>query len=211
MAVNWKRLAEQHQMYTESDFQKVAMRLITEQILYQSNPMQRTAYDLVAKFENEFAEVLELIGCRLDVNPQARYVATVPLLPETSKVPLMHTLLALVLRKLYDHHIHRGTLQAGVAGVGLPELETAFSESTGRELPMKPHSELLNIMDAMKRWGIARAVKSEGAEESTWVIEILPGIQSLINERTIAMLKAHAETLYMPESSQSSITEGVNE
>lgn len=105
--------------------------------------------------------------------------------PDTSKIPLMHTLLALVLRKLYDHHMNRGSLNAGIAGIGLSELEIAFNESTGRELPMKPQSELIGLLDAMKRWGIARPIKTENLGDATWYVEILPGIQSLINERSI--------------------------
>lgn len=198
MPISWKRIAEQDEAHTVRDFQRAAQRLIVDQVLYQANPKQRSDYDLVAAHENAFAEALDLFGCMLDLNVQERYVAAVPTVTEVSKIPLMHTLLALVLRKLYDHHMNRGSLNAGVAGVSLPELEAAFQESTGRELPMKPQSELQGIMDAMKRWGIARLVRTENLGEATWFAEILPGIQSLINERTLAMLKSHAELLYEP-------------
>lgn len=200
MPVSWKRIAEQQETYTIGDFQRAAMRLVTDQILYQANPKQRMDYGLVAAYENEFAEALDLFGCKLDHNPQERYVAAVPTQPEISKIPLMHTLLALVLRKLYDHHMNRGSLNAGIAGVGLAELETAFKESTGRELPMKPQTELINMLDAMKRWGIARPMKADNLGEVAWYVEILPGIQSLINERSLAMLKAHAEVVYEPNA-----------
>lgn len=200
MAVNWTRISEQQGAYTVSDFQKAALRLVVDQVLYQANPKQRSDYDLIAAYEKEFSEVLDLLGCRLDHNRQERYIATVPTQPEVSKIPLMHTLLALVLRKLYDHHMNRGSLNAGIAGVGLSELEVAFNESTGRELPMKPQAELMGMLDAMKRWGIARPAKADNLGEVTWYVEVLPGIQSLINERSLAMLKAHAEVLYEPGS-----------
>lgn len=200
MSVNWERLEAQQEEYTKADFQRAAHRLITEQVLYQSNPKQRLAYDLVSRFEREFTEALDLFGCRLDHNSRERYVASVPLHSEVSHIPLMHTLLALVLRKLYDHHMNRGSLHAGIAGVGLPELETAFNESTGRELPMRPQSELMGLLDAMRRWGIARAVREDNLGEPTWYVEILPGIQSLITERSLAILKAHAEAMYEPDS-----------
>jgi hypothetical protein len=199
MPVSWKRIAEQQEAYTIGDFQRAALRLVADQVLYQANPRQRSDYDLVAAYENEFAEALDLFGCKLDHNTQERYVAAVPIQPEASKIPLMHTLLALVLRKLYDHHMNRGALNAGIAGVGITELETAFKESTGRDLPMKPQTELMNMLDAMKRWGIARPMKADNLGEVTWYVEILPGIQSLINERSLAMLKAHAEVLYEPD------------
>lgn len=199
MPISWKRIAEQDEAHTVRDFQKAAQRLIVDQVLYQANPKQRADYDLVAAHESAFAEALDLFGCMLDLNVQERYAAAVPTVTEVSKIPLMHTLLALVLRKLYDHHMNSGSLHAGIAGVSLPELEAAFQESTGRELPMKPQSELQGMMDAMKRWGIARLVRTENLGDSAWFAEILPGIQSLINERTLAMLKSHAEFLYEPE------------
>lgn len=200
MPVSWKRIAEQQETYSVGDFQRAALRLMTEQILYQANSKQRSDYDLVAAYEDEFAEALDLFGCKLDHNIQERYVAAVPTQPEASKIPLMHTLLSLVLRKLYDHHMNRGSLNAGIAGISIAELETAFKESTGRDLPMKPQTELMNMLDAMKRWGIARPMKADNLGEVTWYVEILPGIQSLINERSLAVLKAHAEVLYEPGS-----------
>ena len=199
MPINWKRIAEQDGAHSVRDFQKAAQRLIIDQVLYQANPKQRADYDLVVAYEGAFAEALDLFGCMLDLNVQERYAAVVPTITEVSKIPLMHTLLALVLRKLYDHHMNSGSLHAGIAGISLPELEAAFQESTGRELPMKPQSELIGVMDAMKRWGIGRLVRTENLGEATWFVEILPGIQSLINERTLAILKSHAELLYEPD------------
>jgi len=199
MPINWKRIADQSDGRSISDFQKAGMRLLTEQILYQANARQRSDYDLIVAYENEFADALELFGCKLDHNIQARYVASVPIQIDTSKISLMQTLLALVLRKLYDHHMNRGTLNAGIAGVSLSELETAFNECTGRQLPMKPQSELIGLLETMKRWGIAKPVKAENLEEVTWYVEILPGIQSLISERSLAMLKAHAEGMFEPK------------
>jgi hypothetical protein len=198
MPINWKRIADQNKAYTVTDFQRAAARLMADQILYQAIATQRSDYDLVSAYEKEFAEAFELFGCVLDHNTRERYIAVIPTLPDVSKIPIMHTLLALVLRKLYDHHMNRGSLNAGIAGVGLPELETAFRESTGRELPMKRQSELMDLLAAMKRWGIARAKRTEMVGENNWYVEILPGIQSLINERSLAMLKAHAESMYEP-------------
>ena len=208
MTVNWHRVAERQGTFTVQDFQRAALRLIVDQILYQANAKQRVDYDLIAAYEKEYTEVLDLLGCKLDHNARERYVAAVPTQPDVSKIPLMHTLLALVLRKLYDHHMNRGSLNAGIAGVSLSVLETAFKESTGRDLPMKPQTELMAMLDAMKRWGIARAVKADNVGEVTWYVEILPGIQSLITERSLAMLKAHAEVLYEPDGVNPEDTDG---
>lgn len=208
MSVSWHRIAERQETYTVRDFQRAALRLVIDQILYQANVKQRGDYDLIAAYEKEFTEVLDLLGCKLDHNTRERYVAAVPTQPDVSKIPLMHTLLALVLRKLYDHHMNRGSLNAGIAGISLSELETAFKESTGRDLPMKPQTELMGMLEAMKRWGIARPVKADNVVELSWYVEILPGIQSLINERSLAILKAHAEVLYEPGGSDQEEAEG---
>lgn len=206
MPISWKRIVDQQETYTVGDFQRAALRLVTEQVLYQANPRQRNDYDLVAAYEEPFAEALDLLGCKLDHNRTARYAAAVPTQPEAGRVSLSATLLALVLRKLYDQHMNRGTLNAGIAGIGIAELETAYKESTGRDLPVKPQSELIGLLDDMKRWGIARAVKGSTDGEVMWHVEILPGIQSLITDRSLAMLKAHAETMYDPAAAATTET-----
>lgn len=208
MSVNWSRIAERQETFEVKDFQRAALRLIVDQVLYQANAKQRIDYDLIAAYEKEFTEVLDLLGCKLDHNARERYVAAIPSQPDVSKIPLTHTLLALVLRKLYDHHMNRGSLNAGIAGISLYELETAFKESTNRDLPMKPQTELMTMLEAMKRWGIARPRKADNMGEVTWYVEILPGIQSLINERSLAMLKAHAEVLYEPAGDDLETIEG---
>jgi hypothetical protein len=131
MPVSWKRIVEQQQTYAETDFQSAAMRLINEQVLYQSIPRQRIAYDLISQYVNEFSEALDLFGCVLDHNEQGRYFAAIPKQADAGKIPLMHTLLALVLRQLYDYHMNKGSLNAGVAGVSISELETAFNGQEG--------------------------------------------------------------------------------
>ena len=207
MIWNWEKLVGQEDLFTKADFQKASLRLVEEQILYQSNARQKFDYDLISKFETEFIQVFDFLGCKLDHNRQSRYVAIIPMHAKVGKIPLMHTLLSLVLRKLYAHHMKMGNLNSGVAGVSLEELEMAFNESTGRELKMKPQSDLLRLLDVMKRWGIARSVKVTDANEVTWYVEILPGILSLIGEQSLAMIKAHAESNYQPNDESDSQTD----
>ncbi len=200
MIYSWEKIASQEDLYTKADFQKASLRLVEEQILYQSNAKQKFDYDLISKFETEFIQVFDFLGCKVDHNRQSNYIAIIPMHAKVGKIPLMHTLLSLVLRKLYAHHMKMGNLNSGIAGVSLKELEMAFNESTGRELKMKPQSDFLRLLDVMKRWGIARAVKVTDANETSWFVEILPGILSLINEQSLSMIKAHAEINYQPAS-----------
>ncbi|MCY7296234.1 DUF4194 domain-containing protein [Alteromonas sp. a30] len=198
MSSRWTKLAESQEIYAVQDFQKAAMRLLNEQVLYQGNSNQRKDFDLIAQYEADFTQALDMFGCRLEINRNEQYVAAIPTIPETSKITLKETLLVLVLRKLYDQHMERGTLHQGIAGVSLIELETAYKTSTNRELPMKPQSELLGLFDVMKRWGVAKAIKQLNGDETDWYIQVLPGIQSIMNENAIASLKAHAEMQYEP-------------
>lgn len=198
MPTSWKRIVENQEIYSIKDFQKAASSLIAEQILYQADSKQRAGYDIVSNYEREFVELLDLFGYTLDHNIQERYVAVISIQKVVNKISITHTLLALVLRKLYDHHMKQGVLNSGVAGISLNELEVAFKESTRRELPMKPNSILKGLLTDMKRWGIARFKKSENLEKASYYVEILPGIQSVVNEKSLAIIKAYAETKYEP-------------
>ncbi|GAA3923819.1 DUF4194 domain-containing protein [Litoribacillus peritrichatus] len=202
MNVSWKRLAELDKYCDESDFQRAALRLMNEQVLYQSNPKQRSAYDLVSRYENEYSKALDLFGCRLDHNTSFQYVACVPRYPEMTKMTLDQTLLVLVLRKIYDHHMQTGTLDKGIASVTIHELEMAYSESTQRELQIKPITRLDNLFQTMRRWGLARMVRNEDSVENPWIIQVLPAIQSLVNEQSLAILKAHAAQQFEPEGAK---------
>ena len=54
MIWNWEKLVGQEDLFTKADFQKASLRLVEEQILYQSNARQKFDYDLISKFETEF-------------------------------------------------------------------------------------------------------------------------------------------------------------
>ena len=193
MPLNWTKLAAQDERLLEDDFQRAAMRLMNEQILYESNAPQRTAYRLIVRFLDAFEEAFSLFGCRLDHNEHARYIAAVPVVEDAQRIGIKQTLMILVLAQLYDYHMSRGTLDKGIAGIDMGELATAYKASTGRDLVLKPQTEVMALLEDMKRWGVARATRTEAFGEATWGVEILPGIQSLVTERSLAKLKAHAQ------------------
>lgn len=200
MPSNWKRLVEADPATIESDYQRAASRLITEQVLYASNPRQRTDYDLVSANLREFKEALWLFGYELQHDTDYRYVVAIPRVSDGTKVTTAQTLMALTLRQLYELAIQTGTLDRGVAGVNMPELEQAHHEITGRELPMKQVGPVIELLNDMRRWGIARPIRVEEAGEATWYVEILPAVTRLLDQRAAAVLKAYGESQYEPEA-----------
>jgi hypothetical protein len=199
MPVTWDRLAERTDLYEIADYQRAASRLLHEQVLYHADNRQRRDYELVVSHEKDFSEALLLLGYQLDVNPTERYAAAIPISPQFGYIGVTEAYLALVLRKLYHQYMMAGVLDRGVAGVGLPELEAAFEDATGRKLPLTPRAELELLFATMRRWGIARLRKTDQDDPQPLLVEILPGIQSVLNQRAIAMLKSEAEGQFEPE------------
>lgn len=199
MPSNWKRLVEANPATTESDYQRAASRLITEQVLYAANTRQRTDYELVSGNINDFTAALWLFGYELQHDEDYRYVVAIPRVSDGTKVTTAQTLMALTLRQLYEHAIQTGALDRGVAGATMAELEQAHLEITGRELSMKQVGPVIDLLNDMKRWGIARPIRVDEAGESTWYVEILPAVTRLLDQRAAAVLKAYGELQYEPE------------
>ena len=193
MPLSWKPFVEKQDkpIYSEQHFQKAAMQLITEQVIYQSNRKQKSTYDLINLYRKQFDESVKLFGCELKHNEAFRYYAAVPLFSELSRVSLPDTLMALVLRKIYDRKMHKGVVHKGIAEVSINELEVDYLDSTNRELVLQPRTILDQQFKSMKRWGIARMVKGE---DDVDFVQILPGIATMINEATLSNLKTHAES-----------------
>jgi hypothetical protein len=211
MPISWERTAEKSGIYSISDFQRATSRLVYEQVLYHSDNRQRRDYELVVSNEREFVEALNLLGLKLEVNPTERYVACVPTFPQTGNINVNEALLALVLRKLYHQNMMMGGLDKGVAGISLPELEVAYEEATGRKLVLSPRSEFESMFAAMKRWGIARLRKTDKNDHQPLSVEILPGIQSVLNESAIAMLKVSAQVQFEPDRNNQSMSDSSEE
>jgi len=99
----------------------------------------------------------------------------------------MHTLVALVLRGVYDEFARAGGLtDDGEVVVGSVELEEKFRLMTGREMPFK--GELDAALRVMKRWGIARPGTDELDDGAGYSVVIRPGIIEVLGETALARL-----------------------
>lgn len=187
---HWERLASQSQTYVESDYQKAAYRLLMEQVLYASDPRSRNAYELVVKHRKDYEALLSQLGIYLVHNPHMGYVVATPSPYVAEKMRLTETRMALVLRRLYDDKMHATEIVAGEAFVDMIELERAYKDLLGRELP---NSTALNEqLMAMKRYGIARL--EETHDEQRVQVVIRPGIIDVLGETALLQLAAHANT-----------------
>lgn len=185
---NWERLAEQSQIYVAGDYENAGYRLLVEQVLYASDRRSRTAYDIIVKHLGLFRDVLGQLGVSIIHNHHMAYLVALPNQAVAEKMRLSETRLALVLRLLYDDKMHATEVIGGEAFVDLIELERAFKELLGRELPDPP--SLREQVDALKRYGIAR--REDATDEQPFMIVIRPGIVDVLGESALLQLAAHA-------------------
>lgn len=195
MSEYWESLAKKDgSINTAEEFEAAAYRLVTEQVLYYSDKNSRSAYWLAARYEREFNQALSPLGIRLQVNRQLSYVYAVPEHAKTGTASVQQTILALVLRKIYDESARIGQLNDnGEVICDLIELEEKFRLETHRELPKK--SELDAILAMFKRWGIARTSNAHdeiGGEHNTgdqpYVVVIRPAIVDVLGETALQRL-----------------------
>lgn len=178
---------------TEDDFEAAASRLITEQVLYAADRGSKVAYGLIRDFEREFKRALDPLGYVVRVNSQLRYACAIPKHTKTSPVTVDQTLLALVLRKIFDEETRNGHHdENGEVACDLVTLEVKYKQTTGgRELATG--GKLVALMQWMRRWGIARVSDDDGDRpgqdaDQPYVVIIRPGIADVLGEAALARI-----------------------
>lgn len=177
---------------TEDDFESAANRLVTEQVLYAADRGSKVAYGLIRDFEREFKRALEPLGYVVRVNSQLRYACAIPKHARTSPVTVEQTLLALVLRKIFDEETRNGHHdENGEVTCDLVTLEVKYKQTTGRELATG--GKLLALMQWMRRWGLARVSDEDGDPfrhdaDQPYVVIIRPGIADVLGEAALARI-----------------------
>jgi hypothetical protein len=190
--VSWERLSEQTQgEHVVADFEKAAYRLIVEQVLYASDRFSRVSYHLIVKHFTAYRDVLSKLGMSLIHNHHHSYVAAIPTHQVAEKMRLSETRLALVLRRLYDDRMQSAEITDGEAYISLEELERAYKEWLGRELPER--GDLRELAVALRRYGLVRVLDSEDGQP--FKIAIRPGIADVLGESALHQLAAHAPEL----------------
>lgn len=178
---------------TEDDFEAAANRLVTEQVLYAADRGSKLAYGLIRDFEREFKRSLEPLGYVVRINSQLRYACAIPKHTKSSPVSVDQTLLALVLRKIFDEETRSGHHdENGEVSCDLVTLEFKYKQTTGgRELATG--GKLVTLMQWMRRWGIAR-ISDENADQfgqdtdQPYVVIIRPGIADVLGESALARI-----------------------
>jgi hypothetical protein len=182
---------------TEDDFEAAANRLVTEQILYAADRGSKVAYGLIRDFEREFKRALDPLGYVVRVNSQLRYACAIPKHARTSPVTVDQTLLALVLRKIFDEETRSGHHdENGEVACDLITLEVKYKQTTGgRELATG--GKLVALMQWMRRWGLARVSDEDGNQfahdaDQPYVVIIRPGISEVLGEAALARIALFA-------------------
>ncbi|MDH6167123.1 hypothetical protein M2282_002272 [Variovorax boronicumulans] len=187
----WTNAAEAtRNVATEDDFEAAANRLVTEQVLYAADRGSKVAYGLIRDFEREFKRALEPLGYTVRVNSQLRYACAISQHTKSSSVSVEQTLLALVLRKIFDEETRSGHHdENGEVSCDLVTLEVKYKQATdGRELATG--GKLLTLMQWMKRWGIARTTDDESSQptrdvDQPYMVIIRPGIADILGEAAL--------------------------
>lgn len=190
----WANAAEATKnVVTEDDFEAAANRLVTEQVLYAVDRGSKVAYGLIRDFERDFKRALEPLGYVVRVNSQLRYACAIPKHAKTSPVTVDQTLLALVLRKIFDEETRSGHHdENGEVACDLVTLEVKYKQTTGgRELATG--GKLAALMQWMRRWGIARVSDENGDQfgyevDQPYVVIIRPGIAEVLGEAALARI-----------------------
>lgn len=178
--------------HSPEEFEVAAYRLVAEQVLYHADRNSRTAYWLLDRFERDFRHALAPLGIDVLVNRQLRYACALPRHAKTGSASVVQTLLALVLRGIYDEGARLGQLnEHGEISCDLVELAEKYRLAAGRDLPGK--GEFDSLMRTMQRWGIARKGEETGPEDDEcadqpYTVVIRPAIADVLGETALSRL-----------------------
>lgn len=191
----WEHVAAKASgLVTADELEAIAYRLVTEQVLYHSDRHSRVAYGHVVEYERDFRQALAPLGVTIEVNSQLRYVYAKPQHTKAGSASVAQTLMALVLRAIYDEYARIGQFtDDGEVLCDLVELDEKYRLMTNREMPGK--GEFSGLMRTMKRWGIAK--KSDESNDTSadfestgtnYVIAIRPAITDILGETALMRL-----------------------
>jgi len=207
MSQYWEGIAAKtDRQYVADEFESTASRLLAEQVLYYADRHSRMAYGMVERFEHEYKHVLSQVGVGLTVNRQLRYACAIPDSGRAGTANTAQTLLALVLRKIYDEQARTGQLNDdGEVICDAVELEEKYRLSTAGKRELPGRGELDSLVRTLKRWGIVHKVEehelpdSAASDMQPYVLAIRPAIVDLLGETAITRLAQFTQS-YEPAS-----------
>lgn len=196
MSQYWENIAvKSDRQYTAEEFESAASRLLAEQVLYYADRQSRMACVMIELFEREFKHVLSQVGVGLTVNRQLRYACAIPDNGRAGTANTAQTLLALVLRKIYDEQARAGQMNDdGEVICDAVELEEKYRLSTSGKRELPGRGELDGLVRTLKRWGIVRKLDEHELPDTAagdiqpYVLAIRPAIVDLLGETAITRL-----------------------
>lgn len=191
MSKQWEELAQRSDgRYVEEDFEMAAYRLVAEQVLYYADLQSRKAFWIIKDYKREFEKVLDSLGIDIEINTLLNYICAHPRHAKAGSATTNQTLLALVLRSIYDQAMQVGEMANDESEVAceLVELEQKYQLATGRDLPGK--MELNSLFRQLKRWGLVRIPSDSDVEDSEAesVILIRPAIVEVLGDTALQKL-----------------------
>lgn len=194
MSSFWENILDRSpSAYSVEDMETATYRLVAEQVLYRCDKGSRTAYGAIERYEREMQTALEPLGLLVKVNRDGKYAYAIPVRAKAGMATMKQTLLALVLRKLYDMGAREGRFNDDREIVcDLVELDETYRLATG--LPFPPKGELLSLMKTMKRWGLVRIIEGEedadtpGNDQQPYQVAIRPGVVDILGESALLRL-----------------------
>lgn len=214
MSKYWESLAAKTDgQNTAEDFESAAYRLISEQVLYYSDKQSRVAYHLIESYAKDFSQAIEPFGVELNINSLHRYVVAKPNHVKNGVASVAQTLMALVLRSVYDEAARIGQQNDnGEVVCDLDELADKYRLATNRDFPTK--SEFEALVRQFKRWGIAKPADEQsiedfdGAEVSDCII-IRPAIVDILGDSALQRLGRWSQnkTSVVAEINEPGVTE----
>lgn len=187
MPNTWDEVIRQGDVYESSDFKAAAYQLVSNQISYESNQAQATAYRLIDRYRDAFRDVFDLLGMSLKFDTTYRYIAAIPYVEKQKYLSTDDSLLLLVLRKGYHEQAIQGNLEAGSAVLSIEELQELYRVETSRDLPNEVRA-LKDLLNRMKAFGVVKMPQTEPGSDQPFDVAILPGIAALVSEATLSRL-----------------------
>lgn len=195
--LDWNDVLHDDKIYDANDCRNAAFQLLSCQILYETTSRHAASYRLIERYLSAFREVFDLIGVQIHLNSTYRYLAAVPMASKMPEMRKTDAMLLLVLRKAYHEQASHGSLDHGEAVLGIDELQEVYRVETGRELPGEKGA-LEAALAPMKACG---AIKLRDADsDQPFDVVILPGIEALVNEGTLARLSEFSVAAPQTES-----------
>ncbi len=208
MGQYWDSVADRSEgQFTSDELESTAYRLVTEQVLYYSDRHSRTAYWMVDAYERDFRQALAPLGVNVHVNRKLRFAYAVPQHAKAGSASIGQTILALVLRMIYDEYARNGQVNDdGEVVCDLEELQVKYRELSGREMPAK--GKLDAQLEVMKRWGIARKSEDHASDDrddattQPYVVIIRPAIYEILGETVLQHLSRFKEAAVLNETDE---------